>query len=335
MDELDQKLAALKAATDRLEPNGAAISALHAELDRVAGTAGPGLGSSPSAAARLAPKVGWLLGGIVIGGIAGYLVSNALAAPVACQPERTAAAPARAPTPFADPTPVVPLVTPASLSEPLPATPQDAPRLVPHASASACNGLLVATSIPDAEVLVDGLPSGRWTPILREAPLALPSDEHLIAFRSKEGGTATRIVDVECGKFIELVNVECGPSGETARAPRGPTAMVPLTPLPPGNDEPPPADTDDTDGVAGCLNCPTPTRRAQPPQAGAPPTFPQGRRTTAGEGTVGTPSQGALAGSTPSAPGEPALGQAARPTTTSPSGPRSVSTSPHLVSKEK
>jgi hypothetical protein len=100
--------------------------------------------------------------------------------------------PVRDPPPRKDPPPV------AVKKDPTPAPPRDPPppREPPPPKASAAKGRLlkVASTPTGADVLLDGKPTGRKTPILPGQPLEVPAGKHKIQF--KFGGKLSAPIDI-------------------------------------------------------------------------------------------------------------------------------------------
>jgi hypothetical protein len=193
MDELDTKLSALRNATEKLSPRAPAISRIHQAVDQLA------LGKV-AIRAGLGTKPIWLLSGIVLGAAGGILFTRMYARP----PER---APVQEQVVTAAPPPPAAPVR-VECDPPVAPVPAAAPAVLPaRRTASACKGRLVTTSTPSAEVLVDGKTTGRWTPILRTAPIELEAMEHLVAYRPAGGEAITRLVSIECDQETDVLDV--------------------------------------------------------------------------------------------------------------------------------
>jgi opacity protein-like surface antigen len=105
-------------------------------------------------------------------------------------------------------------------------------------------GFLIAVTRPPANILIDGEPTGRTTPIARSVPLTLPVGQHRITFQTGDGARIDFEVTIVEGETTELVKDLGGsrtafgspesavPSHEmTEAAPPGPGTPVTGTPV--------------------------------------------------------------------------------------------------------
>lgn len=87
--------------------------------------------------------------------------------------------------------------------------PQPRPQPKPAPPPTGAKGFLIFTSDPPgAEVLIDGRPTGRKTPVLPDSPLEIAAGSHVIELRLKDAKSKPRKVVVAAGQVASLPKVK-------------------------------------------------------------------------------------------------------------------------------
>jgi hypothetical protein len=253
MDELDLKLSALRNATENLAPTPSGLEQIHQAVNRLAlGRAAGAAGSSASGVGGtfLGAKTFWLVSTIALSLLGGLLFRLTHSATPSSPPTATVSpsSPAQAP--------VAPDQRAACDSSRMELQPTSAPPLgalpaFPMGRGfprNQCMGWLVTSSSRAAEVLVDGMPTGRRTPILLSAPLQLPAVEHRITYRTARGKTTTQNVKINCGETTRLWDVRWDSSLDDELGSKAKPLVAPAEPASPLEE---PSEGGEVGGVPG------------------------------------------------------------------------------------
>jgi hypothetical protein len=66
-------------------------------------------------------------------------------------------------------------------------------------------GYLTADTKPASRLTIDGRDTGRWTPVPKANPIALPAGAHSIVFESADGRRLEEQLEIEAGKTQRLI----------------------------------------------------------------------------------------------------------------------------------